>query len=338
MRNARYNFNCKRVIISRTDSIGDVVLTLPMTAVLKRLFPLCTVIFLGRNYTRCLVECCEHVDEFADWENLRNQASGLSSLKADAIIHVFPKKEIAIAARKAKIAVRAGSTGRFYHWGNCNKIIRLSRRHSSLHEAQLNLKLLVPFGAKRLFFQEEIPDLFGLTKIPHLSNSQKGLLDSDRFNLILHPGSKGSAREWGLHNFAALIKLLPHEKFRIFISGTKAEGENMQEEIFSIFPHLVNICGAFDLKELIGFIANADGLIAASTGPLHIASALGRNVIGLFPPIKPMHPGRWAPIGNCAFYLSANHNCNICRNNTPCKCMQEITPEMLMNKLFEIFH
>jgi hypothetical protein len=39
-----------RIILCRTDRIGDVILTLPMAGVLKEKFPGCTVIFLGRNY------------------------------------------------------------------------------------------------------------------------------------------------------------------------------------------------------------------------------------------------------------------------------------------------
>lgn len=59
-----------------------------------------------------------------------------------------------------------------------------------------------------------------------------------------------------------------------------------------------------NLKQFISFIAAADGLIAASTGPLHIAAALGKVALGIYPPIKPMHPpGRWAPLGKNASYL-----------------------------------
>jgi ADP-heptose:LPS heptosyltransferase len=215
--------------------------------------------------------------------------------------------------------------------------VHLSRRHSSLHEAQLNLKLLVPLGAKRTFSFEEISNLYGLTRIPHLPDRLSDLLDPDRFNLILHPGSKGSAREWGLDNFARLIHMLPAEKYKIFITGTQQEAENMGSEFFAVQPSPVNLCGQLSLNELIGFIANTDGMVAASTGPLHIAAATGRTVIGIYPPIKPMHPGRWAPIGPCAYPLSANHSCNRCRKGGTCTCMQEITPEMVRQKLAEIF-
>ena len=87
----------KRIIISRTDSIGDVMLTLPMCGYLKKHFPACKIIFIGRAYTRAITDACEHIDEFVDWDNLKNespseQVNALSDLDADCIIHVFPRK------------------------------------------------------------------------------------------------------------------------------------------------------------------------------------------------------------------------------------------------------
>ena len=38
------------ILISRADSIGDVVLTLPMAGVLKQILPGVKIIFLGKNY------------------------------------------------------------------------------------------------------------------------------------------------------------------------------------------------------------------------------------------------------------------------------------------------
>lgn len=338
MRNGKTNLNGKRIIISRTDSLGDVLLCLPVAAVLRLLFPQCTIIFLGKAYTRELIACNEYVDEFADWEALRETGQGLASLKADAIIHVFPVKEIAIDAKQAGIPLRIGTTGRFYHWMHCNKLVRLSRKHSSLHEAQLNLKLLVPLGAKRLFRIEEIYEYYGLTKYPVLTPEIRSLLSDKIFNLILHPGSKGSAREWGLANYSKLVELLPQDKFKIFVTGSAAEGEQMRAELLAIHPQITDLCGKFSLSELIAFIANADGIVAASTGPLHIAAALGRNAIGIYPPIRPMHPGRWAPLGSCAYTLVASHKCSKCRKSGQCECMQEITPEMVRDQLFTFFH
>jgi heptosyltransferase-3 len=62
-------------------------------------------------------------------------------------------------------------------------------------------------------------------------------------------------------------------------------------------PEVINLTGKLSLQQFIAFINHCDVLIAASTGPLHIASALGKKAIGLFAPMRPIHPGRWKPIG-----------------------------------------
>jgi heptosyltransferase III len=335
----KYNLNGKRVIVSRTDSIGDVVLTLPVAAVLKKLFPGCTIIFLGRTYTRDLLNGCEYIDEFADWNELKvlPKTEGLRSLNADVIIHVFPLMEIAIAAKASGIPLRVGTTSRLYHWGRINKLIFLSRKNSPYHESQLNLKLLAPFGAKPLYSIEEIRELYGLTKVKPVSSETRAMLDASKSNLLIHPGSKGSAREWKLQNFAHLIEILPADKFKLFITGTAEESTKMEKDIFERFPHVINTCGRFSLDELISFINAADGIVAMSTGPLHIAAALGRKAVGIFPPIRPMHPGRWAPVGKNAFALVTNRECSLCRKEGICKCMDEVTPEMVRDKLLETF-
>ena len=61
----------KRILISRTDNLGDVILTLPMAGILKKEIPGCYILFLGKAYTRPLIDACEFVDEFLDWDEIR---------------------------------------------------------------------------------------------------------------------------------------------------------------------------------------------------------------------------------------------------------------------------
>ena len=89
----------ERILISRTDSIGDVLLTLPMAGVLKKHFPDSNVIFLGRNYTRDIVALSSYIDEFISWDDQEKldkhaKSNWLKTVNADTIIHVFPKVEI----------------------------------------------------------------------------------------------------------------------------------------------------------------------------------------------------------------------------------------------------
>ena len=62
--------NFQKIIISRTDAIGDVILTLPMCGLIKKYYPNVKIIFLGRSYTQAIIEHCEHVDEFINADTL----------------------------------------------------------------------------------------------------------------------------------------------------------------------------------------------------------------------------------------------------------------------------
>lgn len=314
------------IILSRTDSIGDVVLTLPMAGYIKKYFPKSKIIFLGRNYTKDVVALSEHVDEFISWDERKELP------KADVIVHVFPVKEIAKAAKKAGIALRVGTTNRLFHWGNCNKLIRLSRKNSPFHESQLNLKLLEFLGIPIDVKLEEVKKYYGFTRLEALSDEWQKQIDRAKTNVILHPKSKGSAREWGLDNFSQLIDELPGNKFKLFISGTKEEGE-LCKPLLDKHKNVVDLTGKLNLKQFIAFINSADVLIAASTGPLHIASALGKKAIGLFAPMRPIHPGRWMPVGENANYLVLDKDCSDCRKSGNCRCIREIRSKQIVDLL-----
>lgn len=332
----------KKIIISRTDSIGDVILTLPMAGMLKEMVPECKIIFLGRNYTRDIISMSAFIDEFISWDEIikikskKERVFAFSNLQADVIIHVFPKKEIAALAKNAGIQNRIGTSGRLYHLFTCNQLVRFTRKRSDLHEAQLNLKLLKPLGFDKEINLKEISTYYGLRKIPNLSDEFGSLIDPVRVNLILHPKSKGSAREWGVANFKKLLDLIDHSRYKVFITGTEAEGQLVRKH-FSFNNDCLDLSGKMKLDQLIAFIARADALVAASTGPLHIAAALGKRAIGIYPPIQPMHPGRWAPVGENADYLALEKFCTDCRNERKCHCMEEIKPKEVLQKLEAYF-
>ncbi len=321
------------VILSRTDSIGDVVLTLPMAGYIKKHFPKSRIIFLGRNYTRDVVALSEYVDEFISWDESETLP------KADVIVHVFPVKEIARAAKKSGINLRVGTTNRLFHWITCNKLVKLSRKNSDLHESQLNIKLLEFLNIPTEVKLEDIKNYYSFTKAALRQAQDDGelkkwldLIDKTRTNVILHPKSKGSAREWGLDNFSELINSLPGDKFKIFISGTKEEGEQTKP-LFEKHKNITDLTGKLNLKQFISFINNADALVAASTGPLHIASALGKKAIGLFAPMRPIHPGRWMPLGKDAHYLVLDKECHDCKKSKDCHCIREIRSKQIVDLL-----
>lgn len=329
----------QHIIISRTDSIGDVVLTLPVAKVLKDHFPGIQIAFLGKSYTKPVIQACSYVDTFIDLDDFNKGNTLVNGHKADTILHVFPTPAIAKKAKELRIPLRIGTTNRLYHWFTCNRLIKLSRKNSPLHEAQLNLKLLEVFGINKDFTLEEIGQSFGLTKTEKLRPVFSELLSKDQYNLILHTKSQGSAREWGLKNFIQLIRSLDPHRFRIFISGTEKEKALIAPLFEAVGGMVVDITGKMPLSQFIAFIKASDGLVANSTGPLHIAAALGRDAFGIYPPMRPIHPGRWAPLGPSAEVFVLDKTCNDCRKAPEhCHCIGEISPMLLKAALDEKAH
>ena len=185
-------------IISRADAIGDVVLTLPVGGWLKQAFPGCRVVLLGRAYTRAVAAACPWIDDFLSLDELERPAEAaavslpaaraaeeaqvamLRQWSAQAIIHVFPNKLVARLARRAGIPVRIGTRNRWFHWLTCNRLVALSRRHSPLHEAQLNMQLLRPLGLPDVPALAEVAALVRLRPVEPLNAVGQALLAARR--------------------------------------------------------------------------------------------------------------------------------------------------------------
>ncbi|MCO5935615.1 glycosyltransferase family 9 protein [Mucilaginibacter sp. RB4R14] len=283
-----------------------------MAGYLKDLYPKSKILFLGKAYTGPVIKCDKFVDEFVDYTELlklsyQEQITFLQQKNIDAIVHVFPNKQVAKLSKQAGIKTRIGTTNRIFHWFTCNNLVKLSRKKSDLHEAQLNLVLLKPLGLKEV---QTLPQVIAHTSLkPTISLSEKFefLFDFEKFNLILHPKSNGNGVEWGLCNYKKLADALPADKFKIFISGSDKEKELLTPWIKTLPSHVVDITGTMTLDEFIAFIYRADGLLASGTGPLHVAAAVGIRALGLFPSLRPIHPGRWAPLGKKAEYLESGN-------------------------------
>ena len=323
-----------RIIVSRIDSIGDVMLTLPFCAWLKECYPQATLVFLARGYTIPVVSCFKPVDEILDWDLIVNlpiaEKTGL--LKADCIVHLFPNKDVAALSKKAKTPYRIGTSHRIFHFLTCNYKVNFSRKNSSLHEAQLNFELARPFGLKRIPSLESIIAIGTHFSLP-IKPTPKALKNIDLSNaIVLHPKSQGSAIEWPIEKYHALSEQLIQSGKTVLITGTEKEGEMIRKQ-FSFSQHLIDLTGQLTLSELIALLSKVKVVVACSTGPIHIAAVLGTPTIALFSSRKPIHPGRWRPLGEKSKVLVFDENCQNCEKGKQCRCLEEIPVELLLKQI-----
>lgn len=316
------------IVISRADALGDMVLTIPMAGVLKSHFPGCRIYYLAKKYAEPLISLSSHIDGFIEYDYLSGlprdeQVAYLKKFEADIFVNVLPDRSLAFLAKAAGIPLRAGTTNRWYHWLTCNRLIRLSRKRSDLHEAQLNIQLLRFLPVATHIPLRRIHEYYGITKPPFRAFAF--LPDNQKKTVLLHPRSNGSGQEWRIDNYDKLIGLLDPAAYNVVVCGLPREAASVAP-LFEKHPGVINAIGRVTLPEYIQLICRSHALVASGTGPLHIAAMMGIRAVGLFPHRKAVGPGRWQPLGENARYLTFEGPCS-CAQKRVCRCMDLIPPE-----------
>lgn len=324
------------ILVSRTDNIGDIVLTLPMVARLRQLNPKAKISFLCRAYAAPLVRLCTDIDEVVELESIADApADFLKKSGIDTVILAQPDRKLAMAAFRAGIRHRIGNARqKLYLLFYCNRRVRFSKSTTEDHEAQINFRFLRPYGSRDIPSLEQIPGLYHFD-IP-VDRAIAEMQGRYAFNLVLHTKSNGHGREWPIEHYAALARMLSgKEDIHLWLTGSAKEGEWLKANGGALLeqPSVTNLCGTQTLGQLTAFIRQADGLIASGTGPLHLSAAIGQRTLGLFPPTRPMHPGRWAALGSRAQNLVREKSCTDCEKleTITCDCMVQLSPQSVFD-------
>ncbi len=333
----------KNILLLRTDRIGDVVLSLPMLPVLKDHFPDARISIMVRHYTKELVQFHSCVDEVLLWEangerSLMEYVQVLRSKKFDAVILPYPRFKLALIAFLARIPVRVGTGYRWYSFLFSRKVYE-HRKDAKRHEVEYNINLLAALGIESSTvpeFEFFIPD----------ETKQKidGILAQEKVGkfVVLHAGSGGSARDWPLENFAMLGDAIHSAlDLKVLLTGSESEKSLVADVAKIMQSKPVNVAGEFSLQELGALFCRASAFVSNSTGPLHIAAAMGTPVVAFYPPIVQCSAVRWGPYTKKKrIFTGDNTTCALCKGG-PCRsnvCMNQITVEQVLTAIRELIN
>ncbi len=330
----------ERILLIRTDRIGDVILTTPAASILREHFPGLHVTFLARSYTRPLLQHHRHIDDIMVYEpedrhrGWRGHLKLIAELRAgkfDAAILFYPRPALAAALRLANIPLRIGAGYRWYSFF-LNRRIYEHRKRGKKHELEHNLTLLnslIPQLPENVRFEFEISPEMQEWRMQRL----KEMNIAGDF-IILHPGNGGSAPNLSVEQYRRIVRFfLENTAFSILITGAAQESE-LAAAIAGAFdsPRVIPAAGRFDIEQLMSLIGGAALFLSSSTGPLHIANALNVPVGGFYCPAGPCSPRRWGPYHQLEWVLlppvTPCAECNIrkCPNGN---CLEKVTDQQL---------
>jgi|DewCreStandDraft_4_1066084.scaffolds.fasta_scaffold07282_6 ADP-heptose:LPS heptosyltransferase len=284
----------EKILLCRTDGIGDLLLVTPLIKEVKRNNKFVAVL-ASYNSKDVLVNNPDVDKIFVNpSKNLRKE---INSYGFDKAYIIYPRFSVALLIASARIPERIGTAYRWYSF-LFNKKIRIHRKYNEMHEADYNMKLAEDItGAKkaeRLYFYLKDEEL----KFAKNYLEKKGIKDNF---FIVYPCGAGSAINLPLVKYAELIDMihLTLPDINILI----ASGKNEQNKVNEIFERIKNRKNIYvmdenlSIRQLAAIINFAKIFISGSTGPMHIAAALNIKTLTFFPD-KGVYPVRWRPIGN----------------------------------------
>jgi ADP-heptose:LPS heptosyltransferase len=234
------------------------------------------------------------------------------------------------------INYRIGVGYKFYQFITNTKSIFRYKYNPLRHEADYCLDMVRKIGIEP---QTKNPEIF-LTEeekkeVLKLKNS---IAPNDEFLIGINSTSGNSAPNITPFEYKKLIDLLQNMKGIKTIVTDLNPPDELKNIAGVIYSNIDN-----SLRESFITFAALDLLISASTGPMHICSALKIKTLSLFSPLTACSPQLWGPLGNEAYILMpAPGYCQVKCSGNPHSCNFAgeggINAENIYNKVLEIIN
>ncbi|MCX6157352.1 MAG: glycosyltransferase family 9 protein [Ignavibacteriota bacterium] len=279
----------KRILIVRTDRVGDVVMITAIPREIKKVFPDAFVATLTQPNTAKILWNNPYIDEIItddlSKETFREVVKKIKSLKFDYGLLIHPTERAAYQLFWGRVKQRIGVGRILYEIITFMKSVSRNNYTPLRHEADYCMDLARKIGVKTDNYQ---PEIFvseqEKTDIHDYLISKN--INKDTFRIVLHTGSKNSAPNWGEDKYYELLNKIvskyPDKDFAILLTAFEMTQEFKKKVKEINDKRIVDVSDDIDdLRKLIKIISVADLMVCSSTGPIHLADALDRKCIGI---------------------------------------------------------
>jgi lipopolysaccharide heptosyltransferase II len=344
-------FHPRRILVIRTDLLGDVVMTLPAIRALRQAYPAARIDLAVLPANVALLRDQPEVDRVIACDpegwlgsvfdagkraKLRAARRDLRAQRYDLAVSVCGEWA-SIVARLSGARRRVGFAGEAYPHFLTDPAP--GRRFTlGMHEVDYGLALAARAGAGIPAVEEaRLPRLY----VPEAAREHIRVLLAghgvapDRPLVALHAGSgNGQAKRWPLPYWARLANLLLNQTdVTVVLIGAPGDAPLARAVLRRMRSpaRVVDLTGQTTLPELAALLQACAVVVTGDSGPLHVAEAVGTPVVALHGPTNPAESG---PVTPASIILRRAIWCAPCydsRATAECRfgnplCMKGIAP------------
>lgn len=329
----------RKILIVRTDRIGDVILSTPVIKNLRESFPQSYIAFMCRPYTKDILEGNPYLDELIIYDKYGRHRSWLKSIgfslylrrkKFDWAIILHPTNRVHLITFFAGIPFRVGWDKKMGFL--LTKRIPHIKDEGTKHELEYTLDILEAIGLK-IYSQEVFIPVYESGEEWVEEFFKEYNLDTNKDRVVgLGIGASCPSKIWPSSYFASLARLLKDRLGGEILVIAKEEEKMLTQEFQAKFgPDFINLTGILDLRQIFSLFRRLSLFIGNDSGLIHIAWALKIPVISIFGRNDPgLSPQRWKPLGEKSFYFHKDVGCEECLAHN-CQrnflCLKAIKPE-----------
>ena len=281
----------RRICLMRLSALGDVCLVLPLVRTLQAAFPQAQITWV---ISRAMHEFLAGLDgvEFVIYDKGRAMGAYLNfwrtmgSRQFDVLLAAQASWRANLLYPLIHAPVKIGfdrARARDFHRYMVNRHIAPGRQH--LLDGFLSFATAL--GVEKKVIEWRLP----LT--PADTDFARAQLGPEKiFWLAVNPAASKARRNWPPERYAAVINhALEKRGWRVVLTGGPGPGERTLGEAVLAGVHrksaVLNLIGKTTAKQLAAVLGRVNALLAPDTGPVHVATAMGTPVVGLYAEVTP---------------------------------------------------
>lgn len=325
-----------KILILKPSSLGDVVQALPVLRLLKQHYPDCEIYWWIETRNAALLEGDPDLAGIFrfdrerwgtpwHWGDIWKSIRELRGRQFDLVLDL-------------QALARSGAMGWLAN-GKCfvglqdprelahgYYDISVPRPSTQTHAVEWYLEVLKRLGVPVHFNFEWLPKRESVAHVVSALWPSNGAV-----TIALLPGARWENKRWPVQYFQQLVMHL-HARdnaLRFVVLGGDADSALAGAIVAAVPQASVDLTGRTTLPQMVEVLRQCHVVVTNDTGPMHVAAALRKPVVGIFGPTNPLRTG---PYGQVERALQRHDlpcvPCmkNFCSYREPLACLRGISP------------